>query len=197
MRNPSYGDVVRHRSTWHMIFERLTSAMMIPTSRGSSGYGGTTVSKSELIRAPIFLPFFVIHLCWAWITTVGANPSTRSPAVRHLNLAFWSGHCTITLPIQSAYQSNLQGDLFPNSCSDSICSLYQSCSPMIQLQSTIATILNRAMNPTLIWPKSLANVIGDLNSVIRVTDSPTLSLFFSKLCMWSKLSYLSKVVLLL
>jgi hypothetical protein len=75
------------------------------------------------------------------------------------------------------------------------------CSKLIALHtsynSAIATTLDWAIDLTLIQPKSLATVSGDPNSVSRVTDSTTLSLFFSKLCMWSKLSYLSKVVLLL
>jgi hypothetical protein len=37
----SYCDVVIHQGTWRMTVERLTPAMMIPTSRGPSGYGGT------------------------------------------------------------------------------------------------------------------------------------------------------------
>jgi hypothetical protein len=81
-----------------------------------------------------FLPLFIIHLRWARITEPDANPGAQSLAVRHLNLASWSGYCTNTLPIQLVFQSNLQGDLFPNSCSDLTYSRYQSCSSMIQLQ---------------------------------------------------------------
>jgi hypothetical protein len=73
----SYCDVVIHQGMWRTTVERLTPTMMIPTSRGPSGYDITTVSKSELIRAPRFLPFFVIHLRWARITAAGANPSAR------------------------------------------------------------------------------------------------------------------------
>jgi hypothetical protein len=32
------------------------------------------VSEPELIRAPRFLPFYVINLRWARITAAGANP---------------------------------------------------------------------------------------------------------------------------
>jgi hypothetical protein len=77
MHNTSYCDVVSHQGMWRTTVEWLTPAMMIPTSRGPSGYGGTTVCKSELIRAPRFLPFFVIHLRWARITVAGVNPRAR------------------------------------------------------------------------------------------------------------------------
>jgi hypothetical protein len=71
--NTSYCDVVRHQGMWRTIVEGLTPARMIPTSRGSSGYGGTTVSELELIRAPRFLLFSVNHLRCARITAAGAN----------------------------------------------------------------------------------------------------------------------------
>jgi hypothetical protein len=73
MHNTSYCDVVRHQGTWRTIVERLTPVRMIPTSRGSSGYGGTTVSELELIRVPRFLLLSIIHLRWARITAASAN----------------------------------------------------------------------------------------------------------------------------
>jgi hypothetical protein len=47
----------------------------------------------------------------------------------------------------------------------------------------IATILNLSLDPTPIRPQSPANVTRNPNSVISATDSSTLCLFYSKLCM--------------
>jgi hypothetical protein len=57
--------------------------------------------------------------------------------------------------IQSACQSNLQGDLFPNSCGDSTISLYQSCSPMIQLQSCYS---NHSQTITGSWSNPISKL---------------------------------------
>jgi hypothetical protein len=77
MHNTSYYDVVRHHGMWRTIVEWLTPVRMILTNRGSSGYGGTTMSELELIRVPRFLLLSVMHLRWARITAAGANPSAR------------------------------------------------------------------------------------------------------------------------
>jgi hypothetical protein len=133
MHNTSYCDVVRHQGTWRTIVERLTPARMISTSHGPSGYGGHNGERARVIRAPRFLPFFVIHLRWAWITAAGANPGAWliGGEVQWIGDTFSALYHWIL--IQSAWQSNLQGNLLLISCSDSTCSLCQSFSPMIQL----------------------------------------------------------------
>jgi hypothetical protein len=53
-------DVVRHQGTWRMIIERLAPTRMIPTSYGSSGYGGR---KGERVRANPSAKIFTLHRC--------------------------------------------------------------------------------------------------------------------------------------
>jgi hypothetical protein len=114
--NTSYCDVVRHQGTWRTIVQRLTPARMIPTSRGSSGYGGTTVSELELIRASRFLLFSVIHLRCAWITAAGTNPGAQLTGGEVL----WTWDISSTLYhwilIQSAWQTTLQSLVLKFSC---------------------------------------------------------------------------------
>jgi hypothetical protein len=69
--------------------EVANSGESIRSGRDSGGYGG----RSRIVagvhpRCDISYPFAVIHLRWARITVAGMNPGARSPAVRHLNLAF-------------------------------------------------------------------------------------------------------------
>jgi hypothetical protein len=67
MCNPSYCDVVRHQGTWRTIVEQLTPMRMIPTSYGSSGYGGR---KGERVRANPSAKIFTLH---RYPSTLGTN----------------------------------------------------------------------------------------------------------------------------
>jgi hypothetical protein len=110
----SYYDVVRHQGTWRTTVERLTPVMMILTNRGSSGYGGTTMSKPELIRASRFLPFFVIHLRLARITAVAPIRAHGSSAARFSGFGYFQ--CTVPLdPQLVSLTAQLAGRFAPNS----------------------------------------------------------------------------------
>jgi hypothetical protein len=147
------------------------------------------------IRDEIFLPSSVIHSPEAWIAMAGANPGAKATSGE----GGWTEDLCLLyhrILIQSAWQSNLQGDLFPNSCSDSTISLYQSCSIMIQLQSCYS---NHSQTTTGSW----SNPISKLTQLHCyplfshwLTVSLTLDLIISKSYMTPRLNHLSKVVLL-
>jgi hypothetical protein len=172
-----------------------------PACARSRGSFAPKSSRVWIIREESTRWYFLLPLCYP--TALSTNPHGRRESGRTVaggefsELAFWSGHCTIETRFRAPVRPNCNVQIL-NFCATTC---QYICSKLVALHtsynSAIATTLNRAIDLTLIRPKSLANVTSDQNSVSRVTDSTTLSLFFSKLCMWSKLSYLSKVVLLL
>jgi hypothetical protein len=119
----------------------------------------------------------------ARITAAGANPGAWSPAVS--SLSWWSN--LVTVPSKPWFRVTDMPDCSAQStnfCATNCLYIYSKFVALhTSYNSAIATTLNRAIDLTQIHPKSLTNAIGALNSVSRVTDSTTLNLFFSKLCM--------------
>jgi hypothetical protein len=142
-------------------------------------------STSKLIRGKIFYPGIVIHVYPSVNRSVGTNPRARSPAARCTAPVIISSALYHQFLIQSSWHTTLQSLDLKFSCEYLLSIFNKVVAQPTSYKSTIVTILNRALDPIPIWPKSLANVTSDLNSVMSVTYSTTLSSFFFKLCMWS------------
>jgi hypothetical protein len=82
--------------------------------------------------------------------------------------------------IQSAWQSNLQGDLLQNSCSDLTISLYQSCISINQLQIDYRDMVHLLTPSSLNWVQSLADLTVRPILVSELTNSQTSGLHYRK-----------------
>jgi hypothetical protein len=117
---------------------------------------GETVAQVHPQR-DISYPEQLSALYWARIATAATITAWSSPAACSLHLKIF---CSLyhQVLIQSAWQSNLQGDLLQNSCSNLTISLYQSCSSINQLQIDYRDLAHLLTPSSLNRVQSLADL---------------------------------------
>jgi hypothetical protein len=197
MHNASYCNMVRHRGTWCRVVRWLSLARMIPKRPWERW-----TRRPEWIVAGVYPRCDISYLSSLFIYTEHESPQRawiRAHGCRQWGIWSWRSdpdivpsHCLFSQSVRAIcreIRSQIHVVTRPALCIK-VVALWSS------YKSTIATILNRAIDPTPIWPKSLANITGDLNSVIRGTDSTTLSSFYSNFYTALVLSHLIKFVLL-
>jgi hypothetical protein len=95
--------------------EVANSGEPIQSGRDTSGYGGRSIIVAGVHPwCDISYLLAVIHLRWARITVVGANPGARSPAVSYLN---WHSDLD-TVPLKTQFRAPYRA------CLEAICSKF-------------------------------------------------------------------------
>jgi hypothetical protein len=155
----------------HVALERQTamSGEVIWTGRETSGHGGRAEQCLKLILSAWFFtedpyPCSTGHES----RDAGVNPGARSPAARGNESGILFSHCTIRHHSEHLPEL-IWGDLFQISCSNLTIHLYQSCSPINQLQIDYRDLahlltpssLNRVQSLAELTVRPVSDYMGD------------------------------------